>query len=127
MDPSKPVLAEDDRIPSNPYGGLKASYIKALWILQGFDCLSGPKVVDFYHCVLEWETYLGACIDSHAFQAWFGSFEGGTYGVPPTFYVLVRADFIHAAELTGLSPLQFQAILWLVKKRISKSLGKTRY
>lgn len=120
-DPSKRVLAEDGRISAPPAGGLKSSVIKALWILQGIDCLSGPKVNDFYECILNWENYLGACIDSHAIQAWFGSLKGGTYGVPPTFYRIVRADYIKAAEKVGLSPLQFQAVLWLVKKRLSTS------
>jgi hypothetical protein len=124
LDPSKPVLAEDERIVAPPMGGLKANVIKGLWILQGHDCLSGPKVTDFFWCIKAWETYLGACVDSHAIQGWFGKFDGGTYGIPPNFYTLIRADYIHAAELAGLSPLQFQAILWLVKKRMSKAQGK---
>ena len=123
-DPNKLVLAQDERISAPPAGGLKANVIKALWVLQGHDCLSGPKVNDFFLCIKQWETYLGACIDSHAIQGWFGMFDGGTYGVPPTFYLIVRADYIKAAALVGLSPLQFQAVLWLVKKRISKEQGK---
>lgn len=119
LDPSRTVLAEDPRISAPPCGGLKANTIKALWILEGYDCLSGPKVLDFYECVRNWRTYLGACIDSHAIQAWFGSFDGGTFGIPPSFYQIVRADYIHAANLVGLSPLQFQAVLWLVKKNRS--------
>ena len=123
-EPGKLVLAEDPRVDAPPSGGLKSSVIKALWILEGHDCLSGPKVWDFYHCILDWESYLGACIDSHAIQAWFGSFDGGTYGVPPAFYTLVRADYIKAAKMVGLSPLQFQAVLWVGKKRISSEQGR---
>lgn len=123
-DPSKPILAEDSRISAPPAGGLKSNVIKALWIMQGHDCLSGPKVTDFYWCIKAWETYLGACVDSHAIQGWFGDFSGGTYGVPPQFYNIIRADYIHAAQSVGLSPLQFQAVLWLAKKRISKEQGR---
>lgn len=126
LDPSKAVLAEDPRISAPPMGGLKANVIKALWVMQGIDCLSGPKVTDFFWCIKAWETYLGACIDSHAIQGWFGKFDGGTYGIPPAFYTLIRADYIKAAEMVGLSPLQFQAVLWLVKKRISKEMGLVR-
>lgn len=120
----KAVLSKDARVKSPPGGGLKSNVIKALWILQGHDCLSGPKVTDFYECVMHWESYLGACIDSHAIQAWFGNSEGGTYGIPPRFYTIIRADYVHAAKLVGLSPLQFQAVLWLVKKRVSKVQGR---
>jgi hypothetical protein len=122
----KPVLAMEERISAPPSGGLKANVIKALWLLQGHDCLGGPKVNDFFMCIKEWETYLGACIDSHAIQGWFGSFDGGTYQIPEQFYNIVRADYVRAASLVGLSPLQFQAVLWLVKKRISKEMGKVR-
>jgi hypothetical protein len=123
-DPSKRILAQDSRIFAPRAGGLKSNVIKSLWLLQGHDCLKGPKVNDFYQCIKHWETYLGACIDSHAIQGWFGSFDGGTYGIPPNFYMIVRADYIKAAHMVGLSPLQFQAVLWLVKKRLSKVQGK---
>lgn len=123
-DPTKPILAQDSRIQAPPTGGLKGNVIKALWVLQGHDCLSGPKVTDFFWCIKSWETYLGACVDSHAIQGWFGSFDGGTYGIPPQFYNIIRADYVHAAQTVGLSPLQFQAVLWLVKKRISKANGR---
>jgi hypothetical protein len=123
-DPAKRILAQDERISAPPQGGLKASVIKAFWILQGHDCLSGPKVNDFFQCIRDWENYLGACIDSHAIQGWFGSFDGGTYGIVPSFYLIVRADYIRAANLVGLSAMQFQAVLWLVKKRISKEQGR---
>ena len=124
LDPSKKVLAEDEQIPSCPFGGLKANQIKAWWILQGHDCLSGPKVWEFYNCIMQWETHLGACVDSHAIQGWFYNMAGGTYGVHENFWQVIRADYIRAAELVGLSPLQFQAVLWLVKKRLSGVVTK---
>lgn len=120
-DPSKPVLSKDPRMPKVPGGGLKSSLIKALWILQGHDwVLRGPKVNSFNDNVLNPLTSKLVTVDSHAIQAWFGSTEGGTYQIPKQFYAIIAADYIEAARRTGLSPLQFQAVVWLAKKRLGK-------
>lgn len=119
--PDKPVISKDSRLPKCPYGGLKANAVKALWILQGHEwVLRGPKVQPFCDNILRWNDSQYVTVDSHAIQVWFGSLEGGTYGIPENYMKVIAADYIRAAELLGLSPLQVQAITWKVKKNRSK-------
>lgn len=121
-DPDRIVFAEDDRCPSPPMGGLKANVIKALWILQGHDwVLRGNKVNSFLDNILNHKTSMAVTVDSHAIQVWFGSINGGAYQVPDNFYNIIAADYVRAAEIVGLSPLDFQATVWIIKKRLGKN------
>lgn len=123
-DPNKPALTEDDRILSTPYGGLKQSVIKALWILQGHDwVLRGKKVNAFCDNILHADTSTLVTIDSHAIQCWFGQVAGGTYRIPDSFWQIVAADYQYVAKLLKIAVSQLQAIVWLVKKRLSKIKG----
>lgn len=120
-DPNKRIIAEDSRIPSCGYGGLKANAVKALWILQGHDwVLRGPKVQPFLDNIMFWDSSQLVTVDSHAIQVWFGSLDGGTYGIPENYMKIIAADYQKAAVLLGISPLQVQAVTWLTKKRMSK-------
>lgn len=113
------VIADDSRLPSIQ-GPTRVNVVKALWILQGhIDVLRGDKVSSFLDNILNHETSQLVTVDSHAIQCWFGKMEEGTYSVPPSFYAIVAADYIRAAAIVGCTPLQFQAVVWVAKKRIT--------
>lgn len=105
-------------------GPTKVNIVKALWILQGHDwVLRGDKVNSFLDNILHPETSIEVTVDSHYIQCWLGKTWRGTYSIPPSFYPIIVADTRTAARLLGMTPLQFQAILWLVKKRLGRLRG----
>jgi hypothetical protein len=113
------VIADDASIPTVA-GPTRVNIVKALWLLQGHAwVLRGKKVASFLDNILNCQTSLAVTCDSHAIQVWRGLMEAGTYSVPPSWYAVVEADYRTAARLIGLTPLQLQAITWLVKKRLS--------
>lgn len=100
----------------------RANQIKAQWVLQGHDgVIEGPKVNTFIDNITHYDSSDLVTVDSHAIQAWLGIMEPGTYSVPDKAYKLIEADYQRAAALVGVSPLQLQAVVWLVKKRITDS------
>jgi hypothetical protein len=115
-----PVIADDEGIPSIQ-GPTKVNIVKALWILQGHEwVLRGDKVSSFLDNILNWATSNAVTVDSHAIQVWFGRMEEGTYSVPKAFYTILAADYRKVAEMVGMTPLAFQAVVWLVKKRVTE-------
>lgn len=112
-----------DAMFDHPCTAYRANQIKALWLLQGVDesiVIGGPKVAAFIDNILYYATSQNVTVDSHAIQAWFGKMDAGTYSVPDRAYDLIRADYVKAAEVVGITPLQFQAIVWLTKKRLQE-------
>lgn len=110
------------------YGPNKA---KAVLILEtAFDhesivsILSGPKVVEFYHCILD--ICDDVCIDGHAYSIWIG--ERLTMKEVPSIGVklrkVIKEDYRRAAlaiEKLGhgyYTAAQIQAITWVAHKRI---------
>ncbi len=110
-----------DAMFDHPAIAYRTNQVKALWLLQGHDqdlILQGPKVRAFIDNILHHDSSDAVTVDSHAIQAWFGNITPGTYGVPDKAYGIIVADYRQAAEVVGVSPLQFQAVVWLVKKRL---------
>jgi hypothetical protein len=135
------VISDDSRIELSLVA-TKANIIKALWILQGYDVLSGKKVVSFRDNILGVESQSTVTVDSHAIQAYFGNVQPGTYAVPGIMYQTIANYYLHLSEYMRLAqPIVYsrivsiadsmaietitasmlQAIIWLVKKRLSGS------
>lgn len=120
------VIADDAGLP-HIQGPTKVNIVKALWVLQGHEwVLRGKKVNSFLDNILNWATSQAVTVDSHAIQVWRGKMEEGTYAVPASFYKVIEADYRTVAAMVGLTPLQFQAVVWLVKKRITAELKKAK-
>ena len=101
---------------------------KAIAILEADHCdyesiLSGPKVTEFYHCIIG-ET--DVCIDGHAYSIWFG--ERLTMKEVPSIGKKLRQtiknDYIAATLFINensdeqFTPAQIQAITWVTHKRV---------
>lgn len=118
-----PVLSDYVQLPWS-MSATRVNVLKALWILQGHEwVLRGSKVNSFLDNIHNHATSTRVTVDSHAIQAWFNKMETGTYNVNERYYRVIEADYRHAAAVVGLTPLQFQAVVWIVKKRIT---GRTR-
>lgn len=106
------------RIPANVTG---ANLLKALWILQGYDALSGQKVTAFADNLLRFADSSKVTVDSHAILAWFGIVKPLSAAIAPSYYAIVEADYKRLATVLGVSPLESQAIVWVVRRRLSGS------
>jgi hypothetical protein len=79
--------------------------------------LSGPKMIEFYHCIQELDDL---CIDGHAYSIWLGD-RVTLANVPSIGKKLrqtIKADYHEAAKILGLNPYIVQAITWVTWKRI---------
>ncbi|MCP9876027.1 hypothetical protein [Cyanobium sp. A2C-AMD] len=98
----------------------KANLRKAVQILMGEDIvetLSGPKVIEFYNCILGRPD---VCIDGHAYSVWFGD-RLTMKEVPSIGKKLretIKQDYIGAAEYINIQPFELQAITWCTWRRI---------
>lgn len=94
--------------------------LKALWLLQGQKwALHGPKVEAFADNIHRFEDSNRVTVDSHAISAWFGCVVPQSVTVTPSFMAIIEADYRKLAALFGVSPLEGQAIVWIVKRRMS--------
>jgi hypothetical protein len=79
--------------------------------------LSGPKLTEFYSCIVGIQD---VCIDGHAYAIWFG--ERVILSDVPSIGVKLRreikADYVYAAEVKGISPAEMQAVTWCVWRRL---------
>jgi len=100
-----------------------ANKIKALWILQGYgSMLRGPKVERFFDNIHKFMTSGEVTVDSHAILAWLGRIDSASVALgAPSFYSIIAADYCKAAEMVGLSGLEFQAVVWIVRRRLAES------
>jgi hypothetical protein len=118
------VLSDFVQLPWS-MSATRVNVLKALWILQGHVwVLRGSKVSSFCDNILNHLTSTAVTVDSHAIQAWFGRMETGTYSVTEKYYRIIEADYRTASRVVGCSPLQFQAVVWVVKKRITAQVNK---
>jgi hypothetical protein len=114
------VIADDTRMNCKAPGPTKVNIIKALWVLQGHVwVLRGPKVNSFCDNILFHDKSDAVTVDSHAIQCWLGRMVAGTYTVSEQYYAILAEDYRKAARIVGITPLQFQAVTWLTKKRLS--------
>ena len=101
----------------------RANRAKALRILRGESpegVLTGPrafKVPIFYRNIIgDWSV---PCIDSHAINAWFGYRRTGgkLSAVPVRTLRRITHDYTVASHKKGLTPAEFQAIIWVSWQR----------
>lgn len=85
--------------------------------LQVCEILSGPKVTEFFRCIIGEED---VCIDGHAYSIWFG--ERVTLANVPKIGVVLRRqikkDYLAVAKRNNLTGAQVQAITWVAHRRI---------
>lgn len=107
------------KIPANVTG---SNLIKALWILQGHDnVLSGQKVESFFDNLIRFGDSNKVTVDSHAILSWFKSVDKQSVSCAPSFYGIIETDYRKVAEIIGVSPLECQAIVWIVRRRLAGS------
>lgn len=99
----------------------KTNLVKAVQILEGHhipDTLRGPKVTEFYHCIIG--SVSEVCIDGHAYSIWAG--QRLTMKEIPSIgkklRAQIKADYIAAARKYDLRPCEVQAITWCAWRRI---------
>ena len=81
------------------------------------DILKGPKLVEFFNCILGVED---VCIDGHAYCIFNGS-RTSLKDVPSIGVKLraeIKSDFKKAAAKFKISPAEMQAITWVTWRRI---------
>jgi hypothetical protein len=106
-------------IPCNTTG---ANVLKALWILQGhYTALSGEKVLSFYENLARFADSQKVTVDSHAVLAWMGICTPLSATFDYRFYSVIEADYTRLAEIMRISPLEAQAIVWIVRRRLAGS------
>ena len=99
---------------------------KAIAILNGsliVETLSGPKVIEFYHCIMG---HSDVCIDGHAYSIWHGD-RLSMKDVPSIGAKLrqaIKQDYIDAATYLGIQPYELQATAWVVWRRIFLNVGE---
>lgn len=94
--------------------------VKALWILQGQRwALHGKKVEAFADNIRRFADSSRVTVDSHAISAWFGCLEAQSVICTPSFYAIIEADYKRLSIAFDVSPLEGQAIVWIVKRRLS--------
>lgn len=112
---------EKSNLPSIAANVTSENKIKALWILQGYNALSGAKVTSFADNIMRFENSDAVTVDSHAILAWFGIYTTGSVSIVPSFYTIVAADYRKVAAIVGMSPLECQAVIWIVRRRLAGS------
>jgi len=122
------MLGDDDDAFNVKVCTYKKNLAKAVAILQAAHCryeeiLSGPKVTEFYHCIIGQSD---VCIDGHAYSVWFG--ERLTMKEVPSIgkklRAQIKADYIAATQFINdnsdeyFAAYEIQAVTWVTHKRI---------
>lgn len=104
---------------------------KALAIFRGThpnDVLNGHKVRAFYDNLCNPNDSKSVCIDTHMISCWFNKTDLGKSLLNAIFHPRgskrivikqIREAIINLSDLYHIKPLQVQAIIWLVWKRIT--------
>ena len=87
-------------------------------ILSGKDVRLGRKVASFVDNILYPDCSQEVTIDSHAIKAWLGRPDAGAVQFAPSLYNRCAADYRKVAQSVGMLPLQAQAVIWIVRKRL---------
>lgn len=104
-----------------PYG-YKKNRTKAVEILNGNpEALKGPKVTRFYETILNPESAAyHVVVDRWAYRAWTGNvWDTSEVTLSAKMYAQIEADYIEASKQVGLNPGDFQAVVWVVARRLA--------
>lgn len=109
------VYAGETNIPCLKKNAAKAILIKNGWNV--LDHLSGPKVVSFYHNIVDpySDDPAHVTIDKHAFDIAIGDMDNpykNGKAVTAALYPVMRNAYVTAAHERGIRPLQMQAVTW---------------
>lgn len=80
--------------------------------------LKGPKLQEFFTCIVGDRP--DVCIDGHAYSVWVGE-RISLADVPSINKKLretIKADYMEAADVLGVSPSTLQAITWVTWRRL---------
>jgi hypothetical protein len=108
-------LSYEDAIADPLVRGFHTNTLKAWRILQGEypdTVVSGPKVTAFYANILG--CALDVTLDRHAMNAWAGACRPEW---PKKLHPTMRDDYQRCAQYVGVSPSEFQAVVWVVHRR----------
>jgi len=105
----------EDAIADPLVRGFNTNTLKAWRILHGEDAytvVKGPKVMAFYLNILGHSNHI--TLDSHAMNAWAGECRPEW---PKKLHPTMRDDYKLCAQYVGVSPSEFQAVVWVVHRR----------
>ena len=114
------VLADEslDGLGVRWYNGVH----KAKRIIRGHNpdyAIKGNKVKAFRDCILHPDNAMSVCIDGHAYSMWVGKrIPLASARISKRLYQTISADYVAAAKVVGLGPMQLQAITWLTWRRL---------
>lgn len=80
----------------------------------------GPKVMSFYHNILDPQDRAWVTVDGHMYALWLDkrlTMKEAAFSSKKT-YAEIRDTVIAMADLLGVVPCQLQATLWFARKRI---------
>lgn len=94
---------------------------KAIEILEGDDpeyLLTSPKIQCFYQNILNPKTVDNeiVTIDRWTYRAWLFDSKAPAISINKYLYKKIAEDVRRAAEMVGLEPREFQAVVWIVVK-----------
>jgi hypothetical protein len=101
--------------------GFKSCHIKAVKALDGdLRGLSGPKVCAFYDNLLNPVTSRAVTVDCWAYRAYSDDLKAPARWLSLKQYNDVAGAYFRAAASIGAIPCQFQAVVWVVVRRVAK-------
>lgn len=118
--------ARGKKLPAVGSYGMR-NVLKAQACLEGdpWLVLGGNKVRAFYACLIDPTNKEWVCVDRHAKSAAVGKPLGDKEGiVVPSEYFRLAKHYCKGAEKQGCLPNQFQAIVWVVWRRLGGVLNQ---
>lgn len=90
---------------------------------EALDILSGPKLREFYSCIVGIEGEV--CIDGHAYSIWAGNriTLGNIPKIGKKLREQIKFDYCCAAQGVGMPAYQLQAVTWCTWRRLHNALG----
>ena len=105
----------------------RRNLIKAISILSGsapLDVLGGSKVRSFYCNILDFSASGPITIDRHAKCAAYGVKDADTSFVRESEYSYIADHYRKCAQIVGVIPNQFQAVVWVCWRRLNGVLAQ---
>jgi hypothetical protein len=116
------ALDRGDDLLSVTVPGFKACHRKAVKALHGdLSGLSGPKVCAFYDNLLNPVTSRAVTVDCWAYRAYLDDLHRPARWISQKQFDEVAEAYRAAAAEIGAIPCQFQAVVWVVVRRVAKN------
>jgi len=85
------------------------------------DLLTGAKVTAFFDNILNYKDSTDVTVDVHAYRVSQGDFDVKAKTLTDTEIVEIKNAYTEASQRIGLSPLEIQAVTWIVARRYRKA------